>query len=49
MASADFSYPLESEISHGKLYPLPVNTHDLPPISTSDFWTSWSSAQSSWW
>lgn len=40
MTSADFSAPLRSETSHGKLYPLLVNMHDLPPVITLDLWTS---------
>jgi len=45
MTSADFSYPIRYEISHGKLFPLPVNMHDLSPIDTFDFWTSRSIAR----
>jgi hypothetical protein len=37
MTSADFSLPLGREISHGKLYPLPTNVHDLLPTLTFDF------------
>ncbi len=37
MTSADSSLPLGCETSHGKLYPLPVNMHDLPPVITLDF------------
>jgi len=39
MTSADFLATLGAKISHGKLYPLPVNMHGLPSVITLDFWT----------